>query len=144
MRYDRFSHPTRISPNNGITNSCVRELPALGGTNQAPDVRGRGILWGPLANEVVQTRSAYPTGTATGATQGTSMAACTTGGGSMAVEIPSLSGTSDLSSGIISGLRRALVWSDEGGAASCAGSVVSRCKHKHGRYPSSVCFWLRR
>lgn len=143
MRYERFSHRTRASPQNGVTNTCIRELLTTYDANLTPDVCGRGILWGPLANEAVQTRSAYPAGTATGAAQGTSLDACTTGGGSLAIGIPSLSGTSDLSSGIISGLRRALVWGDDGGAVSRAGSVVSRYEHKQRRYLSSVRFWFR-
>lgn len=57
-------------------------------------------------------------------------------GGAVVAEMPSLAGTSDLSSGAISGFRRALVWEDDGGAPRCP-SVVSRwAGSKRGRETS--------
>lgn len=64
---------------------------------------------------------------------GRSMASSVGGTAEVALMMPSLSGSSAMSSGIISGFRRALVWADGGGGAGAAAatatcpSVVSRC-----------------
>lgn len=56
------------------------------------------------------------------------------------VMVPSLAGSSDLSSGVISGFRRALVWADGGQAAAAAvcPSVVSRYVCTRGTSPLRI------
>lgn len=102
---------------------------------------GRGFLWGTLADE-----AARPTGVGDehngrrrrGMPAVSASVAAGGGGVAVVAEMPSLAGTSDLSSGAISGFRRALVWEDDSGAPRCP-SVVSRWAwSKSGREKTSL------
>jgi len=64
-----------------------------------------------------------------GESQANSTAGETAGGVTMAMVMPSLSGSSDMSSGVISGFRRALVWADGGGGDGAAevAAEATRC-----------------
>lgn len=90
--------------------------------DQPSGVVGGGFLWGTLAEEAVRPADAGHGvdgrgGSLEASTMGSTLA--------MAAEMPSLAGSSDLSSGVISGFRRALVWANDGGEASCR-AVLSR------------------
>lgn len=88
-----------------------------------PDVPGRGFLWGPLAEGAIQPLDM------SNAESGRELLPRQVGlesAGAMVTEMPSLSGSSDLSSAVISGYRKALVWADcDGGLASP--SIFCRC-----------------
>lgn len=76
-----------------------------------PGVGGRGFLWGPLAVEGAARPFDWPD-RRSGKCNASESASNASAAGAIVVEIPSLSGTSNLSSGVISGLRRTLVWAD--------------------------------
>lgn len=103
-----------------------RVLPTSRGESQqsaeiSGGLLGRGFLWGPLA---VQSPAAGIDGGSSVGDISMHRDPSVASGSAMMVEMPSLSGTSDMSSGVISGFRRALVWADDGGA-KCP-SIVSR------------------
>lgn len=85
-------------------------------------VVGGGFLWGNLAEGAMQSTDAGHGGDGRG---GNFVASTTASTVAMVAEMPSLSGSSDLSSGVISGFRRALVWANDGGEASCR-AIISR------------------
>lgn len=83
---------------------------------------GGGFLWGALAEEAIQPVAARNAGKRERESLEGGSATNTL---AMTAEMPSLAGSSDLSSGVISGFRRALVWANDGGEASCR-AVLSR------------------
>lgn len=79
-------------------------------------------MWGALAEEAIQPVAARNAGKRERESLEGGSATNTL---AMTAEMPSLAGSSDLSSGVISGFRRALVWANDGGEASCR-AVLSR------------------
>lgn len=78
----------------------------------------RGVLWGPLAAGALIPRAECAE---TDGAHGSSATECRTA----MVDLPSLAGTSDLSSGVLSGVRNALVWAN--GDPALTASVSFRC-----------------
>lgn len=90
--------------------------------DQPGGVVGGGFLWGILAEEALRPADAeHGVGGRGGSLEASTMGSTL----AVAAEMPSLAGSSDLSSGVISGFRRALVWANDGGEASCR-AVFSR------------------
>lgn len=116
-----FTRPAETTTCSSYHLSCIY----LGNMNRTQKICGRGFLWGTLADGLAQSSTVNPAGGAD-VKRGTSMAPRSVVAGAAVVQMPSLSGTSDLSSGVISGLRRALLWAEEGGGVPCAGSLISR------------------
>lgn len=73
---------------------------------------GRGFLWGPLADGASKALNVAEKMYSKGNIPRAGSVASVAG---MNVEMPSLSSTSDLPSGVIPGIRKALMWTDEEG-----------------------------
>lgn len=88
------------------------------------------------------------TGTSVVVGGGRSLASSVGGTVEMTLMMPSLSGSSAMSSGVISGFRRALVWADGGGGGGAAAanatcpSVVSRCAATPGNIHTATMLML--